>query len=625
MLCSFFNKDGEPLESSPEHTLHKACKLPPSLLGRYYFFYSENNIRMVNFMYPAADGRLKTLNFVINNAAYLDAILTCGERVDGSSLFPFIEAGSSDLYVVPRFRTAFVDPFAEIPTLSMLCSFFNKDGEPLESSPEHTLHKACKLPPSLLGRYYFFYSENNIRMVNFMYPAADGRLKTLNFVINNAAYLDAILTCGERVDGSSLFPFIEAGSSDLYVVPRFRTAFVDPFAEIPTLSMLCSFFNKDGEPLESSPEHTLHKACKAFTDVTGMEFQAMGELEYYVISPDTGMFQATDQRGYHESAPYAKFNDFRTQCMSYIAQTGGQIKYGHSEVGNFTLDGMIYEQNEIEFLPVRAEDAADQLMIAKWVIRNLGYRYGYNVTFAPKITAGKAGSGLHVHMRIVKDGQNQMLKDGVLSETARKAIAGMMELAPSITAFGNTNPTSYFRLVPHQEAPTNVCWGDRNRSVLVRVPLGWAAKTDMCTLANPLESESHFDTSQKQTVEMRSPDGSADLYQLLAGLAVACRHGFEIEQALDIAKRTYVNVNIHQKENEDKLKALAQLPDSCAASAECLQKQRAVFEQYNVFSPAMIDGIIRKLRSYEDKTLRADLEGKPEEMLELVHKYFHCG
>ena len=148
-----------------------------------------------------------------------------------------------------------------------------------------------------------FIQKNNIRMVNFMYPAADGRLKTLNFVINNAAYLDAILTCGERVDGSSLFPFIEAGSSDLYVVPRFRTAFVDPFAEIPTLSMLCSFFNKDGEPLESSPEHTLHKACKAFTDVTGMEFQAMGELEYYVISPDTGMFQATDQRGYHESAP----------------------------------------------------------------------------------------------------------------------------------------------------------------------------------------------------------------------------------------------------------------------------------------------------------------------------------
>lgn len=470
-----------------------------------------------------------------------------------------------------------------------------------------------------------FIQQNDIRMVNFMYPAGDGRLKTLNFVINNQAYLEAILTCGERVDGSSLFSFIEAGSSDLYVIPRFRTAFVDPFAEIPTLSILCSFFNKDGEPLGSSPEYTLHKASKAFTDVTGMEFQAMGELEYYVIAPDTGMFEATDQRGYHESGPYAKFNEFRTQCMSYISQTGGQIKYGHSEVGNFTLEGYIYEQNEIEFLPVPVEQAADQLMIAKWVIRNLGFKYGYNVTFAPKITAGKAGSGLHVHMRIMKDGKNQMLANGILSETARKAIAGMMCLASSITAFGNTNPTSYFRLVPHQEAPTNICWGDRNRSVLVRVPLGWVAKTDMCALANPLEPASHYDTSQKQTVEMRSPDGSADLYQLLAGLAVACRHGFEINDALEIAEKTYVNVNIHKEENQDRLKTLDQLPDSCAASAARLRQQRAVFEKYNVFSPSMIDGIIHKLESYDDASLRKDLENNPEEMLKLVNTYFHCG
>ena len=470
-----------------------------------------------------------------------------------------------------------------------------------------------------------FIKENDVRMVNFMYPAGDGRLKTLNFVINNLAYLDAILTCGERVDGSSLFPFIEAGSSDLYVLPRFSTAFLDPFAELPTLSMLCSYFNKDGEPLESSPENTLRKACRAFHEVTGMDFQAMGELEYYVIAPDEEMFPATDQKGYHESAPYAKFNDFRTRCMAYIAQAGGQIKYGHSEVGNFTIDGMIYEQNEIEFLPVNAEDAADQLMIAKWIIRNLGYEMGYDITFAPKITTGKAGSGLHVHMRIVKDGQNQMLDGGVLSATARRAIAGMMELAPSITAFGNTNPTSYFRLVPHQEAPTNICWGDRNRSVLVRVPLGWAAKSDMCKIANPLESESNYDTTQKQTVEMRSPDGSADIYQLIAGLAVACRHGFEMENALEVAEKTYVNVNIHQKENADRLKDLAQLPDSCEASADCLEKQRAVFEEHYVFSPAMIDGIIKNLRSYGDKSLRADINGNQEEMLKLVNKFFHCG
>ena len=470
-----------------------------------------------------------------------------------------------------------------------------------------------------------YITENGIRMVNFMYPAGDGRLKTLNFVINNAAYLDTILTCGERVDGSSLFPFIEAGSSDLYVVPRFATAFHDPFAEIPTLTMLCSFFNKDGEPLASAPRYTLLKALRAFNEVTGMEFEAMGELEYYVIAPDEGLFPATDQKGYHESAPYAKFNEFRTECMAYIAQAGGQIKYGHSEVGNFTIDGMIYEQNEIEFLPVAAADAADQLVIAKWIIRNLAYRYGFDITFAPKITAGKAGSGLHIHMRIMKEGKNMMLDGGVLSATARKAIAGMMELAPSITAFGNTNPTSYFRLVPHQEAPTNICWGDRNRSVLVRVPLGWTAKSDMCQIANPLEKPHDYDTSQKQTVEMRSPDGSADVYELIAGLVVACRYGFELENALEIAEKTYVNVNIHKKENEHKLKDLAQLPDSCAASADCLERQRAIFEARGVFSPAMIDGILKALRAFDDRTLREDIGNDRERMLELVHRFFHCG
>ena len=467
--------------------------------------------------------------------------------------------------------------------------------------------------------------ENEVQMVNFMYPAGDGRLKTLNFVINNESYLDEILTCGERVDGSSLFSFIEAGSSDLYVIPRFKTAFVDPFAELKTVTMLCSYFNKDGQPLESSPEFTLKKACRAFREVTGMDFHAMGELEYYVIAPETDMFPATDQKGYHESAPYAKFNDFRTACMSYIAQAGGQIKYGHSEVGNFSQTGLTYEQNEIEFLPVYAEDAADQLMLAKWIIRNLANIYGYNVTFAPKITVGKAGSGLHIHMRLMKDGKNQMLSNGVLSEVARKVIAGMMELAPSITAFGNKNPTSYFRLVPHQEAPTNVCWGDRNRSVLVRVPLGWAAKTDMCAWANPLESASAYDTTQKQTVEMRSPDGSADLYQLLAGLAVACRHGFEMQNALEVADRTYVNVNIHNEENKSRLETLAQLPDSCVASAECLARDREVYEKYNVFSPAMIDGIIAQLKAYNDSTLRKDIIDKPDELRALVDRFFHCG
>lgn len=344
-----------------------------------------------------------------------------------------------------------------------------------------------------------YVTENGIEMINFRYPGADGRLKTLNFIINSLEHLDNILTSGERVDGSSLFPYIEAGSSDLYVLPRYRTAFLNPFSEIPAVDILCSFYTKDGKPLELSPEYTMRKAHEALKRVTGMEYEVMGELEYYVVSEKEDLFLASDQKGYHESTPFNKGRDLRTLAMKYIAGTGGLIKYGHSEVGNFTKGDLMYEQNEIEFLPTKMEDAADQLIIAKWILRTLAYQFGVDLTFAPKITVGKAGSGLHIHTRLKKGDKNMMIENGKLTDHALKAIAGYLDLAPSLTAFGNTNPTSYFRLVPHQEAPTNICWGDRNRSVLVRVPLGWTSgASDMLRDANPLEKVEDRDFSGKR-------------------------------------------------------------------------------------------------------------------------------
>ena len=473
-----------------------------------------------------------------------------------------------------------------------------------------------------------FIVENGIRMVDFMYPAEDGRIKTLNFTVNNLEYIETVLTEGERVDGSSLFPsFIEAGNSDLYVIPRYRTAFVDPFQETPTLCLLCGYYDKNGGEFDCSPHATLMRAEKAFEASTGLQFEAMGELEYYVVSKAENLFPATDQKGYHESEPFAKLNDFRRECMLYVAETGGQIKYGHSEVGNFTLDGEIWEQNEIEFLPCPVVTAADQLVLAKWVIRNLAYKRGLDVSFAPKITVGKAGSGMHIHMRFMKDGRNVTLgPDGKLSNYALRAIAGLMEMAPSITAFGNKVPTSYFRLVPHQEAPTNVCWGDCNRSALVRVPLGWSSGVDMCTLANPLEKSAPRDTTAKQTFEMRSPDCSADAYQLMAGLCTACRIGLEMpaEEALRIAREKYVDMDIHKAESAAKLATLKQLPTCCAESAEALEEVRKVYEAQDVFRPKMIDGIVKALRAYDDKNLYQAAAKDKELMSKLVNRFYDC-
>lgn len=470
-----------------------------------------------------------------------------------------------------------------------------------------------------------FCEEYKIEMVNFRYVAEDGRLKTLNFTITSKAYLETILTHGERVDGSSLFSFIESGSSDLYVVPRYRTAFLNPFEEIPSLDILCSFYNNEGKPLESDPGFILRKADELFTCETGLSFFALGELEYYVVAPKEEAFPGIDQKGYHASEPFAKFEHIRKEALLLIAKSGGSIKYGHSEVGCFSDGDTYYEQHEIEFLPTPVEQAAEQMVLAKWILRMLGYKYGVNISFAPKITVGKAGSGMHFHIMVVKNGENVTANNGKISDTARKMIAGILDSADALTAFGNTIPTSYLRLVPHQEAPTNICWGDRNRSVVIRVPLGWTGATQMIYDANPKEPTTMRQSQSKQTFEYRVSDGSADIYLTLSGLIVTALEGINTPDALESAQKLYVDGNIFKPEYKEKLLSLKQLPLSCVESAQALDKKRNVFEQNHVFPSGLIDNLIRKLTVYNDKGLSEKLYGDNTEIKKLVDQFIHVG
>ncbi len=469
-----------------------------------------------------------------------------------------------------------------------------------------------------------FIIENNIEMINFRYAGGDGKLKTLNFVITSKSHLESILTTGERVDGSSLFSFIEAGSSDLYVIPRFETAYLNPFAQVPTVDIFCSFFNSNGEPLASSPENILVKADKFFTEKTGYKFKALAELEYYVISDINNLYPTSDQKGYHDSHPFTKWEHLRIEAMRLIAQCGGKIKYSHSEVGCFNTENQYFEQHEIEFLPTSVIEAADMVMLSKWILRMLGDKYGVTITFAPKISVGKAGNGMHIHMLLQKDGKNVMSENGKLSDIAKKMIAGILDVAGALTAFGNTVPTSYLRLVPHQEAPTTVCWGDRNRSVLIRVPLGWLQNADgMISIANPQQPKPESTPNSKQTVEFRAPDGSADIYMLLAGLVVAAQHGLEMKNSLQLADMLYVDYNIHAEENKAKVVDFANLPESCWESAEMLNDHILLFEKNNVFPRGTILEVIKKLKSYHDIDLSERLYGKNNEIKTLVDRYLH--
>lgn len=465
-----------------------------------------------------------------------------------------------------------------------------------------------------------YIAANGIRMVNLRYLAGDGRLKMLNFVVESRAQLDRLLTMGERVDGSSLFSFVEASSSDLYVVPRFRTAFMNPFSQQPSLDLLCSFYDVDGNPLASAPEHILRKAQDSLTTATGTHLEALGELEYYLFSPADLLYPVVEQRGYHEAPPFSKWGEIRQETLYHLAQMGCSLKYAHAEVGNFVANGTQHVQHEIEFSPTPISQAADQMSLAKWVVRQVAYSHGLEVSFSPKIVVGQAGSGMHFHTRLMR-GQANILSDGKgLTDEARMVIGGYLSHAASLTAFGNTVPTSFLRLVPHQEAPTAICWGDRNRSALVRVPLGWQNVDDRMFLdANPGEPPVGDLPHDAQTIELRSPDGSANIHLLLAGLAVAAREGLTTPGMLDYADQRYVSGNAAQVEGLD------QLPTSCFESAERLLAQRANYEKDQVFPAGLIDSWAARLQKYGDRDLRTQLLEQKGLLDELVQRYFHIG
>jgi glutamine synthetase len=231
---------------------------------------------------------------------------------------------------------------------------------------------------------------------------------------------------------------------------------------------------------------------------------------------------------------------------------------------------------------------------------------------------------LHIHFLAEKDGINYMADDNGLTDTAKKMIAGILDKAQSLTAFGNTIPTSYLRLVPHQEAPTMVCWGDSNRSVLVRVPLGWIAKTNMIKDVNPQERGEVPYIPGKQTVEFRVPDGSADLYHLMAAMIMAAKEGLASKDSLNRARDLYISVNIFKPEHKEVLDSLVSLPASCFESAMYLENDADFYQRDGVFPEGTIKSFTEKLKAFDDQFLSERLSNKTEEVKKLVDQDLHC-
>lgn len=462
-------------------------------------------------------------------------------------------------------------------------------------------------------------SELQIQRVTFHYVASDGKIREIRIPIQNRFQIELILADGERVDGSSIYKgMVESGKSDLYVVPIYKSAFINPF-DSKSLDFFCKFFDSSGELTNFTHENILTRAKSFLRSRTGFDLTALGELEFYLIyNLENYSYLPAKQQGYHLSPPYAKTSSIVNEMMSTIANVTGSVKYCHNEVGFIEciqseipqLNGKSAEQIEIEFLLTDIEDTAQNLVLSTWIIRNIASKYGVIATFFPKIDPGHAGNGLHIHLALEKDGKNLMIDEkSELSDLALMLIGGICEFAPSLTAFGNTVSASYLRLVPGQEAPTKVFWSPSNRNAMIRIPLAWAKANNLALKINPQQTIKFDYQSSRQTVELRTPDGSAYFYLLLSGITQAINWALSNPSiSLEIAKKYHYVSDSKQTENQFKT-----LSTSCVESAEILLKNRAFFEADGVFPPSVIDHYSNLLKAENDRDLNRRLVSLSEE------------
>jgi glutamine synthetase len=260
---------------------------------------------------------------------------------------------------------------------------------------------------------------------------------------------------------------------------------VDPFARLPTLVVLCGHSAPDGEPLPQSPDTILRRAMDRLRSETGIELMALGEVEYFLGKrrDETDIYGA-DDRGYHAVSPFVFGEPLRREALALLCEMGVRVKYGHSEVGYIEPrepDGVIWEQHEIELALDTLPRAADGILLAQWVLRNLSHRTGMRCSTDPIMVEGHAGNGLH------------------------------LEIGAALMAFGNRAPGSLARLTQAKQAPNRITWGFHDRSALIRLPA--RARDAAGRAVSPA------------TVEFRLPDGSAFPHLLLAGAALAAIRG----------------------------------------------------------------------------------------------------
>ena len=440
--------------------------------------------------------------------------------------------------------------------------------------------------------------ENGIKMVDFKMVDINGQYRHVTIPAEN--FSEDTLKSGIGFDASN-YGYAVVEKSDMVFIPDPDTAVIDPFCEIPTLSMTGNAMiiaSPENKPLAQYPRNIVRaaveymKACGVadtmkilpefefylFDDVTwGVEGNYIGasvdaRQSYWNSAVEGKGVVVQKQKNYHIAKPFDVSYECRSEMCMHMKDAGIEINYHHPEVaasGQFEIEPQLGEMVHM----------ADATMMIKYIIHNTALKYGKTATFMPKPIYGEAGSGMHVHMLLFKDGVPVFSDDegyAHLSKTAHYFMGGLLKHIASLCAITNPSTNSFKRLVPGYEAPVTVGYATSNRSAVIRIP-AYAKSPD------------------KRRFELRNPDATCNPYFCYAAILMAGLDG--VMNKIDPHENGWgpYDVNLYHLSDEEKAK-LQQLPTSLDAALDALERDNDYLTAGGVFPRELIDNFIASKR-----------------------------
>lgn len=352
---------------------------------------------------------------------------------------------------------------------------------------------------------------DGVKFVSLQFTDVAGAVKNVTIPVTR---LEEAFTRGVWFDGSSIEGFARIYESDMFLNPDPATYHVLPWGpdDQRVARVICDVHMPDGQPFAGDPRHVLKRALN-HAEERGYAYNIGAELEFFLFKPnsDTTPLEPVphDVGGYFDFSPRDQAARVREDITRALAQMGIEVEAAHHEVAE--------GQHEIDFEYADALTSADNCVTFKYVVKAIAQRHNLYATFMPKPIAGINGSGMHTHQSLFDEAGENVFYDPEgpyrLSKLARNFVAGQLAHGPALSAIVAPTVNSYKRLVPGYEAPVYICWGQVNRSALIRIPRYSPGR------------------EQSTRVELRFPDPSCNPYLAFGAMLMAGLDG--LDQKLD--------------------------------------------------------------------------------------------